>query len=203
MRIRLPAVSLLLLLLCSCVGTSLKQTWKSPDYQKGHVEKVAAIAVDDRGELRRGFENRFISQLKKHRTDAMVTYDLLSLAEIKANKNAAAEQLRSAGADTVLVIRLVSTGTSYSDTRLGGATWNALDSWYDYYSAAFLNMGTTYGSYRQSAWLETSLFDLKTEKRIWSALTDTVVTDTTDRVAEMDKVVTKVISAMEKDHLIP
>jgi len=103
----------------------------------------------------------------------------------------------------VLVIRLVDTGTSYLDSRSHGATWNALDSWYDYYNAAFLNMGTTYGSYRQTAWLETSLFDLKTEKRIWSALTDTVTTDTMDRVAQMDKIVSKVISAMNKDGMIP
>ena len=203
MRIQFLATSLLPLLLCSCVGTSLKETWKSPDYHKGHVVKVAAIAVDDRGELRRGFENRFVSQLKKHQTAAMVTYDLLSLSEIKADKAAAAEHLRSAGADTVLAIRLVDTGTSYSESRSHGATWNALDSWYDYYSAAFLNMGTTYGSYKQTAWLETSLFDLKTEKRIWSALTDTVTTEHMDRIAEMDKIVEKVLSAMSKDGLIP
>jgi hypothetical protein len=203
MRIRLLATCLLPLLLCSCVGTSLKETWKSPDYHKSHAGKIATVAVDDRGELRRGFENRFVSQLKKHQTAAMVTYDLLSLPEIKADKVAAAERFRLAGADTVLVIRLVDTGTSYSESRRGGASWNPLDSWYDYYSLAFVDMTTTYGSYKQTARLETSIFDLKTEKRIWSALTDTVTTDTMDRIAEMDKIVTKVIAAMEKDRMIP
>jgi len=192
-------------LLCSCVGTSLKETWKSPDYHNGPVGKIAAIAVDDRGELRRGFENRFVAQLKKRGASALTTYDLLSLPEIKAEKTAATERLRAAGADTVLVIHLVDSGTSYGESRRAGAPGYSSEagSWYDFYDVAFAGIGTSYGSYKQTARLETSLFDFRTEKRIWSALTDTVAEQTTDRVAEMDKIVAKVLSAMSKDGMIP
>ncbi len=203
MRIRHLAPCLVAALLCSCVGTSLKQTWKSPDYRGGPVGKVAAVAVDERGDVRRAFENRFVSQLQKQGTPAVPTYNLLSLAEIKADKSAAAERLRAAGADTVLIVRLVDSSFSYGETRLDSAPWRPYDSWYGYYTVAFAGMGTTYGSLKQKVRLETSLFDLKTSKPIWSGLTDTVTAYDTDRVAEIDKIVAKVLGAMRKDGVIP
>jgi hypothetical protein len=200
MRIQLLAISLLPLL-CSCVATSLKQTWKSPDYHNGPVKKVATVAVDERGEVRRGFENRFVYELQKHGTTALITYDLFSLAEIKADKTTAANHLREAGADAVIILRQVNSGTSYRDVRMGGQVSMPSD-WYDYYYSAFNGMSSGYGSLKQTTRLETSLFDLKTGKRIWSGLTDTVTKFDTDRVAEMDKIVGKALAAMRKDGMI-
>jgi hypothetical protein len=74
--------------------------------------------------------------------------------------------------------------------------------WQDYYSIAYMDMSPTYGSLKQTIYLETSVFDLNTEKRIWSGLTETVVTDTMDRVAEMDPIVEKVVAAMRKDGIV-
>jgi len=202
MHIRHLALCLLAALLASCASTSLKQTWKSPDYHSGPVSKVAAVAVEDRGDVRRAFENRFVSQLEKQGTPAVASYSLLSLAEIKADKAAAAERLHAAGADTVLILRMVESSYSYGETRLDASTWRPYDSWYGYYAVAFGGMSSTYASFKQKVRLETSLFDLKTSKPIWSGLTDTVTEYDTDRVAEADKVVAKVLAAMRKDGVI-
>ena len=59
-------------LLCSCAATSLKKTWKAPDCQQP-VGKVAVLAIDDRGLVRQGFENRFVAQLTKAGAPAVVT----------------------------------------------------------------------------------------------------------------------------------
>ena len=64
-------------------------------------------------------------------------------------------------------------------------------------------MSPTYGNLKQQVYLETSVFDLKTSKRVWSGLTLTVVTETMDRVAEMDPIVAKVVEEMHKDAMIP
>jgi len=201
MRIPTFSTCLLAALLCSCAATSLKQTWKSPDYHQGPVSKIASLAVDDRGMVRQAFENRFVAQLEKHGTSALTTYNLLSPAEIKADKAAAVERLEAAGADSVLVVRLVDSAFSYSEVHVGNSNWGPYDTWYDYFALAY-GLGPSYSSLEQKTLLETSLFDLKTSKRIWSGLTDTVSKYNTDRVAEIDKVVAKVLAAMRKDGII-
>ena len=65
-----------------------------------------------------------------------------------------------------------------------------------------MNMSPTYGSLKQDVYLETALYDLKTEKRLWSGLSKTVIKEFTDRVAEMDPLVAKIVSAMRKDGVI-
>jgi hypothetical protein len=194
-------------LLCSCAATSIEKTWKSPDL-KQPVGKIAVLTVDQRVMLRQGFENRLAGQLVKAGTPALVTYDKLGLEAIKADKAAAAEKLHAEGAQAVLILRLVGVGTSYRETQPGGpryaATVTGIESygWYDYYSVGFMSMSPTYGNLKQKLYLESILFDLKSEKRIWSGVSLTVVKENMDRVGEMDPLVEKIVAAMKKDGVI-
>jgi hypothetical protein len=194
-------------LLCSCAATSVKKTWKSPDC-RGPVGKIAVLTIDDRGLLRQGFENRFVRYLTKSGASALVTYELLSLAEIKQDKQAAAERLRVSGAEALIILRLADSASAFQEVRSGRERYGAMITgienlgWYDYYSIGFMDMGTTYGSLKQWVYLETTLYDLKTEKRVWSGLTQTVVKENMDRVAEMDPLVEKIVAAMRKDGVI-
>ena len=202
MRNRSFALCLLAALLSSCVGTSLKQTWKSPDYHNGPVSNIAALAVDDRGYVRSAFESRFVLELRKHGISSFTTFDLLSLPDIKSDKAATAERLRAAGADTLLILRLVDSSVSYREVHVDRGPLGPYNTWYDYYAMAY-GISQSYGNLKQNTLLETSIFDLKTNKRIWSGLTETVTAYDTDRVTEMDKVVAKVVAAMNKDGIIP
>ena len=156
------------------------------------------VAIDDRVEVRQVFENQFVSELQKQGTSAFAVVGVLSLAEIQADRSAAAARLRAAGADTVLVARLVDSSYSYGVARAGtgGPGPASSDAWSDYYHA---DMAPTYGTLRRTSRIDTSLFDLKTGKRIWSGLTETVTTEMSDRMAQVDKVVAKVVGAMRKD----
>ena len=69
-------------------------------------------------------------------------------------------------------------------------------------TVAFMDMGTIWGNTTRQINLETSLFDLKTGKRIWSGLTRTVLNDETDRLKELSKLVDKVLIAMRADGLV-
>jgi hypothetical protein len=195
--------------LCSCAATSVKKTWKSPQFQGKPVSKIAVLTVDDRGYLRRGFENRFTSQLKEAGVMAIPSYELLSLPEINRDKPAAAERLRSAGAEAVIIMRLVDMTTYYREVRPGGEryaetiTGFETTGWYNYYSVAYTDMSPTYGNEKLHIYLQTGLFDLATTKCLWSGLTETVFTQSMDRVAEMDPIVAKVLAAMRKDGVIP
>jgi hypothetical protein len=205
----LPPMALCALatLLCSCAATSVKKTWKSPDCQQP-VGKIAVLTIEERGLLRQGFENRFVSQLSKAGASALVTYDLLSLQQIKEDKRVAAERFRASGAEAILILRLVDVGSSYRESRAGDERYASVVTgintlgWYDYYSVGFIDMSTTYGTLKQTVYLETSLYDLKTEKRLWSGVTQTVVKENMDRVAEMDPLVEKIVAAMRTDGVI-
>jgi hypothetical protein len=196
------------ILLSSCAATSVKQTWKAPDYAGGQVRKLAVLTVEERGLFRQALENRFANQLKAGGQQALVTHELLSLAEIKENKQLAAARLKEAGADTILIVRLVDTKTYTREVRATSAAFvpvvTGVESygWYDCYSVAFMDMGTVWGSLEQKVYLDTSLFDLSSGKRLWRCLTETVLRDNMDRLEEADALVAKVLGAARKDGLV-
>jgi len=207
-RIQHLLIAATALCLCGCASTSIKQSFKAPGYQGGPVQKVAVVAVADRGEVRQGFENRFVRDLRATGQEATTTFDLLGLPEIKADKAAAAARLGAAGTTAVLVVRLVDQATYSREVQATSERWVPTVSgyagygWYDCYSVAFMNLGTTWGSTTQKVYLDTSLFDLKTGQRLWSALTLTSLKEESDRLAEVDSLITKVVAAMRQDGLV-
>jgi len=194
--------------LAGCASTSLDQNLKSPSYHGGAVQKVAVVAVDERPLVREGFENRFARQMVEHGQGAMVTYDLMSLPEIKADKQAATARVQQAGADSVLVIRLTNQATRTTETQATAQifvpviTGYGYDTWFDYYDVAFMNMGTSWTDSKTQVYLEMILYELKTGQRVWAGGTVTVLKDGMDRVAQVDPIVAKVLGAMRKDGLI-
>lgn len=197
----------LILLACSCASSSVKMTWKAPEATQP-VRKVMVVAVAERGLLRQGFENRLATQLIAAGTPAAVTYDQLPLAAIKQDKQAAVQHFRAAGADSVLILRLLTSAVSYHEVQPGRprytGTVTGFDTigWYDYYSLGFMDLSPTYGSLTEKMYLEASLHDLQTEKRLWAGVTRTVLKEQMDRVGEMDPLVQKVVAAMRKDGVI-
>lgn len=208
MKLHTLALYPLALLLCSCAATSVKTTSKSPD-TRGPTGKIAVVAVEQRGLVREGFENRLVNQLIKNGASAMTTFNQLSLVQIKEDRRAAVERFRASGAEAVLILRLSEKTGSYSETRLGveryapGTSGYDAVGWYDYYSGGFLRMNVSYGTVREKAFLEFGLYDLKTEKPIWSAVTQTAISENMDKVAEMDPLVKTIVEAMRKDGVIP
>ena len=101
------------------------------------------------------------------------------------------------------------TAASYREIRPGGERYAAITTglestyWYDYYSMAYMDMSPTYGNLKQYVYLEASVFDLKSAKRLWAGQTRTVLTDNMDRVAEMNPIVEKVVAAIRKDGVVP
>ncbi len=209
MNLRFLALGTVTLLLCSCATTSVKKTWKSPQYTAGPITNVAVLVIDERPLLRQAFENRFVEQLMKAGMSASATFKTISLGDINQDKKAAAERLRSAGCQAVLTLRLADIASSYRESRPSGEryaeviTGFEMDMWYDYYSVAYADLSPTYGNLKQQVCLETILFDLGTGKRVWSGLSQSVLKERTDRLAEMDPIVAKFVQAMRRDGMIP
>jgi len=197
--------------LAGCAASSVEKKWKSPEHSGGPVQKVAVIAVDERGMVRKGFENRFVRDLGEQQQAAMVTYDLLALPEIKADKEAAAKAFTTGGADSVMIVRLVNSSSTSRQVEARPEAYvpvtTGFDSyysygWYDYYSVAFMDMGASWGTTKQYLYLDTSLYNLKSGKRIWSTITRTTLKEDSDRLVEVDRLTAKVVAAMRKDGMV-
>ncbi len=209
MKLRTTAACALIPLLCSCAATSLKSTWKAPDYQGGPLTKLAVLAVDERIEVRQAVESRLAVELQKGGASAFTCFDRLSLPQINQDKPGAAQRLRADGATVVVILRLRDISSTYRESRPGYESYAGVTTgyepgvWYDYYSVAYTDMGVTYGNLKQRVYLETSIYDLTTAKRLWSALTKTVVGERMDKLTEADRIAAKVVAAMRKDGVAP
>jgi hypothetical protein len=209
MKIRYPNLFAVALagLLCSCAATSIKSTWKAPDYHGGPVHNVAVLAVDERGNYRPTFEDQFVQQMAQQGQPAFKTLGLLNMAEIKKDKEAAAEKLRAAGADSVLIIRLLDSYNQASPAPIGGGNTlvtrsSGQDGGFSYYSVSRPGPNGMQNNLNKYVCLETSLYDLKTEKKLWAAVTGTLLREDSEPLDEIPPLVTKVLTAMRADGLI-
>ena len=152
--------------LASCTTTTvMTDTWKDKSYQ-GKPQKIAVIMVAKSADMRNLFEDRFSGELETRGNNAFQSYTIIPMEQIR-DKELAKEKIRSSGADTVLISRLVDTKTieSYSP----GMIYVVPDyyyGWGSYYTVVFADYGYT-GEVRV-AHIETNLYDVKTEKLIWS-----------------------------------
>jgi hypothetical protein len=204
-KLRIPALCVLAALLCSCAATTIKKTWKSPEHRDTRFARLAVIVVDERGFLRQGFENRYVNQLQNDGATGYTTFNLLPLPEINQDKAAAAEKLKTVGAQAAIVMRLMDITTIYHESRPGSEQYAdvvngfEMGTWYNYWTIAYQDMSPTFGNLKQKIYLETSIFDLNTAKRVWSGLSQTTIPESMDRVAEMDEIVAKFLTAMRRD----
>lgn len=193
--------------LCSCAATSIKSTWKSPGYRGGPVRNVAVLAVDEQGNYRPAFEGQFVAQLEQKGQPAFKTLGILSLDEIKADKEAAAEKLRAAGADSVLIIRLVDSYNQSSPAPIGGGNTlvtrtSGQVGGFKYYTVSSPGRGGMQHTLNKYVCLETSLYDLKTETKLWSAVTGTLLREGAEPLDEIGPLAAKVLTALRADGLI-
>ena len=116
--------------------------------------------------------------------------------------------MRAAGATAVLIVRLVDQSTYSRQVRATPALYVSTVtgyesySWYDCYSVAYTDMGVVWSSLKQNIYLDSSLFDLKTGQRLWSALTLTVLKEDADRLVVADSLVAKLVNALRKDGIV-
>ncbi len=161
-----------LLLLPSCATTELTAVWKEPSYRE-HPRKIMIIGMIPAPKGKKIFEDEMVRSLRKRGTDAIVSY---SLVPEQAPDRAAVEKVMSEqGADAVLIARLVdkksvasfvpsspAPGSAYGGRGYYGAQW------YGNYSH---NPGTIRED--EFAVIQTNLYDLKTDKLVWTAASET------------------------------
>ena len=191
--------ALLTLLFCGCASSSLKETWKSPSYHGGPVANVAVVAMTDRNFYRQAIENHFAGLLIEQGQKAFKTYDLFTLPEGSQARQAAAAQLRQAGADSILVVRLIDSATYSGHARAASPSPYSPAEAYSYFA---FGSGPTLSTLQTDVYLESTLYTLSTNERLWSGLTRTVLKEDTDAIAKIEPLAQKVFAQMRQDGVI-
>ncbi len=181
----------------SCATTTITAVWRGESY-KGPVRKIAVIGVSNKPVIRNLFEDEFVRELKVRGTDAMASYTILTFDQL-ADKETVQSRIRELGADAVLMTRMVDRKTV--QTYIPGQVYvmpNYYYGWSGYYGNVFVTPGFTVQD--EYAFLETNVYDLKTEQLVWSARSETWMPDSDQELIK--SFIGVIISRLSADEVI-
>jgi hypothetical protein len=190
------ALMLTLLCLAACTDTTtFSSTWKEPGAQPVNPagKTVAVVFVTPNISQRRAAEDALAADLTARGGHAIPSYTVMQDYGGKTDADAAGTQLKQAGAQAVVIMRVVgkdqqvtyTPGTSYSGYYGGfGPYWG--HSWGAAYDPGYLRTDTMVS-------VETLIYSLNTGKLLWAA------TSRTTNPESVDSLVREVADATAKE----
>jgi hypothetical protein len=191
------------LLATSCASTKLTSVWKDPDYQNT-PRKILVLGMLQKPENRRLIEDTFVQQLKAGGVDAVAGYTILPDEKL-AEKEVIAAQLKKVGADALFLTRVVDRRTDLNYVPAAGhhrpgypAYYN---SWGGYYSHGYDTIyQPAYMTEDEYAIAEANLYDVATDKLIWSAASETLIRS--DQRDLIENYVSVIMKSLRKQQVI-
>jgi hypothetical protein len=142
--------------------TVLTDVWKDKNYH-GPLKKIAVFWIAAVPENRVLAENEFVRQMKARGITTMPIYIVIPPDKL-VERDVAMTKIRDLGVDAVLILRLTDRLTAQSQIPKDGPTGPSRLSSYYQYVYDMPTLGTS-----EPAYVETNLFDVKTERSIWTA----------------------------------
>ena len=185
-------------LIISCAGTQLKQKQVADAYKGNPVSDILVIAITGNEHNRRSFEKKFVAHLKAFGVDAVASEEVLAMpADLKLKKETILDTVKQYENDAVIITQLVGKEDKESYTRGGSENRG----FYGFYlSGVSYARDPGYSSTKTTVRLQTNLYDVKTEKLIWSGKTKTWARDSKDHV--VNDLIKSLITSMHKNKLI-
>ena len=192
------------LLFISCAATKLTHVWTDEAYRGAPFSNVLVIGVSDQERVRRSFEDKFVKQLKEIGIEAVASAAVIP-SDKKLEKKAIASAVERSGVDAVLVTHLL--GVDKKETYHPPSTYYHPAPYY--YGGYYGYYGNVYSYVHSPAYytshvlvrLETNLYEVDTEKLIWSGKSETW--DPKSKTEVIDSVIKVVIKNLQKDKLLP
>lgn len=181
------------LFLASCASTTMQSVWRDPAYTGGPFKRVFVVALSAKdGTARRVLEDVMVAKLRAGGVDAIPGWQYLSDAPMDEGAFGAA--VAKSGADAMLMVRLLSVETQTTvwppmGPRIG---------WYGMYSGWYAYPDVTTS---QTAIVETTLFDAKSRRVIWSGTSETL--NPTSVQKDAPAFADTILGALRKDGLLP
>lgn len=179
MRICLCSLVITSLILLSCAGTKLTNTWKDAEYRGGALSKMLIIVVAEKEYIRKLVENEFVKQLKARGVDGISSYTIVpSIQDIK--KEAIEAAAKEQGADGIIVTRLV--GKKQLEAHIPAGTPSIVSvtsygsDWFPFYSESYVYVRTIQPvTDKEAVSLDTNVYQTMNGKLVWSATSETVI----------------------------
>jgi len=181
--------AILALALSACgINSQIVNSSVDPEFKKLDLHGVLVVAVAKESSNRIEFEDSFTRALKRRGVEAVASHTLLPDHKARAEEVIAAAE--KAGLDTILVTRYV--GEKAEEVYHPGTVYYTVTPAYDpgYYG----NFGGYYGratevAYQQPVWtanvshaMISDLYVVKTQDRIWQAVSETIQASSTSQV---------------------
>jgi hypothetical protein len=185
-------------LFTGCLATEVTSTWKDPSYQ-GSPKKILVYSLLKSRMQRRVMEDEFVAHFKYRGINAVPGYEVFPGDEL-ATKEVLKEKLISEGFDTLLLSRV--TGTRKEQAYVPTYTYQPSYTYPSYYSAGYsATYSSSYMVEDYYATTETSLFDVASEKMIWSGAGDTWINDKEQKIIK--DYVALMMEAIRKSKVVP
>ena len=159
--------------LTGCSQTKVTSAWVDTEYKGDGINNVFVVGVSKDGGIRRIFEDEFVTLFKQRGVKATSSYRVVPDEELRDEKKLDMK-VRESGSDTILMTRLIDVrkDTQYiPPDYVYAPPSHYYGGWHGYYNRAYM-VSPGYTVEYETAVLETNLYDLKTDKLIWSARSD-------------------------------
>jgi hypothetical protein len=185
-------------LIISCAGTELTYKQVNEAFKGKPVFDILVIAITGNEDSRRSFEQRFVAQLKSAGVEAISSEDAIPMpADLKLKKETILSAVKQFENDAVIITHLIDKGDKEVHTR-GSQTSKGFYGFYLMGHNYAYDPG--YSSTRKAIRLETNLYDVKTEKLIWSGQSKTWSKDSKNEI--INDVIRVVINDLQNNKLI-
>ena len=185
-------------LIISCAGTELTHKQVNEPYKGKPVSDILVIAITGNEDSRRSFERKFVAQLKSVGVEAISSEDAIPMpADLKLKKETILNAVNQFKNDAVIITHLIDKEEKEVYTR--GA--QAHRGYYGFYHSRFsYARDSGYSRTSKTLRLETNLYDVKTEKLIWSGQSKTWSKDSKYQI--INDVIKVLINDLQKSKLI-
>ena len=170
----LVTLAVALFLLSGCTQTEITSVWVDPEYHGDGINNVFVVGVAKNGGLRRILEDEFVTLFKGRGVAATASYRVLPDEDL-GNEKKLESQVKESGSDAILMTRVIDIRRDSQyipPDYIYAPPINYYGGWHGYYNQAWM-LTPGYTVEYETAVLETNLYDLKTDKLIWSARSDT------------------------------
>jgi len=183
------------LLMFSCSGTETQtqvvQIHADDAYKRRPVSNILVIAITGNEHNRRSYENKFVTRLKSVRVDAVASEEAITMPpDLKLQKETILKAVSQYGNDAVIITQLVGKKTRDIRTR----------DQHNFGPFFYYSIYPGYSSESKSLQLETNLYDAKNGGLIWSGQSQTLSSDSMDRI--ISDVIKAVIDNWQKNKII-
>jgi hypothetical protein len=192
------------LLFFSCSTTKITETWKDDGYQGAPFSDLFVIGVAKKDTTRRSFENMFVEKLQAAGVQAIASSKVMESNQ-KIEKEAILAAIEELDIDAVLITRLV----SFKEKEIRSPSTSEQERPDDYQGRYYTDYSTAYGSSLQPTeyttslrvGLETKLYDVETEKLIWTATSKTA--NPKSNIKLFDAVIEALVRDLKRNKLLP